>query len=195
MRKIVLLLAIGCVASPAAAQIKALDKVNGFLSKLTGRPVAGGPAAPAVSAPSASIVVPSAEQVATMGRTLASNVAADIAADRQAAHGLIADLVTTSACATDGRAWNRFNRVNEKPITYTTDNTNSVPMLKTRYHNKSQCLDVIRIDDWAKPAKNALTFKVRLISPQSDEATYQNFTLVRQPSNEWMVRDIGGTYA
>lgn len=196
MRKALLIIPlILCSSAPVFGQLKALDKVNGFLGRITGTPVANRPSSSPQMTPSSAIVEPTSEQITSMGKAISASVTAAIAADRQSAAQLIADLVKTSACATDGRAWNKFNRVNEKPRTYTTDNRNSVPMLQTQYHNKSQCLDVIRIDEWSKPAKNALQFKVRMISAQSDEVASQTFLLVRQPTNEWQVRDIGGTYA
>lgn len=195
MRKVFIIVPLILSSAPAFGQLKALEKVNSFLGRITGTSLAGRPSSSPQMTPSSAIVEPSAEQSSSMSKAISASVAAAIAADRQSAAQLIADLVKTSACATDGRAWNKFNRVNEKPRTYTTDNRNSVPMLQTQYHNKAQCLDVIRIDEWSKPAKNALHFKVRMISAQSDEAASQTFLLVRQPTNEWQVRDIGGTYA
>jgi len=133
----------------------------------------------------------SAEQKAAMAQAIRSPVQEQIAADREEAESLIAEIVTTSACAINDSAWNHLNRSRETPRTLASYSTGVSPVGQTQFHQKDQCLDVLRITNWSKPARNALTFEVQLMSAQSDEAKRQAFTLVRDNGGQWLVRAIG----
>ena len=112
-----------------------------------------------------------------------------IAADRAEASALIRTVIVTGACATAPEAWNATNRYHMAPQSGW-DNTR-VPMFGLRYHDKSRCLDVARITDWAKPALNALRFRVYYLAADSGEASSQGFELQKSSDGQWLIREIG----
>ena len=187
--KIPAALAVLMLANPAAGQIKELEGLNRFLSKITGVPVPKTASSNDVSVPSGSLATPTPSQVETFEKAIAASVQADIQTNKNEAADLISLIVQTSACATSGPAWNRLNRVSESPQNHTYGLYS--PMRNMQYHNKTSCLDVIRIDKWAKPAKNALSFRVQLISGQSDEAASLAFVLVKSMEGQWLIKSIG----
>lgn len=189
MKKVIVAIVMAGVAGQVSAQ-GILGKANDFLGRLNTsmHGAAGGPVSR--SAPLA-VNQQSAEQQAGQAQALATPVQAQIAADRTEAKPLIEKIVTISACATNDTAWNALNRYAEHPTSWSS-NINEVSLIPwTKYHPKNRCLDVLRITNWQKPAKNALSFKVYLISAQSDEAKEQSFTLIKADDGEWMVRSIG----
>ena len=61
------------------------------------------------------------------------------------------------------------------------------PMITTRYHNKSACLTVVRIQGVNAPALNALRFEVVYLAEDSGESNIQRYELVKQPDGQWLV--------
>lgn len=59
-----------------------------------------------------------------------------------------------------------------------------IPLMK--YHDKSTCATVLRIQGWNMPAKNALQFEVVYISDSSGESTKGNYELIKQSSGQWL---------
>lgn len=115
-----------------------------------------------------------------------------IAAHRAAAAPLIRQVLATLSCARDSAALNSLNRQHLSPRTFRPPFYNSlIPMQNLDYHDKSTCLDVVRLTDWTKPANNALKFEAHYISPQSGEAKQQTFELQKGSDGQWMIRNIG----
>lgn len=132
-------------------------------------------------------------QTAAIDRLLAQPLQdARIATDRADAMPLIRTVLSTASCATADGAWNAVNRFHMTPKTFGSGyNSFYVPMADMRYHDKSRCLDVIRLTDWTKPANNALTFQAYYLAADSGEAKRQTFELQKSSEGQWMIRKIG----
>ncbi|MCL2345607.1 MAG: hypothetical protein FWC58_07110 [Desulfobulbus sp.] len=61
------------------------------------------------------------------------------------------------------------------------------PLITMQYH-KSGCLNPIRVAGWEKKSANALSFIVDYVSPQSEESVRRNYTVIQQPTGEWLFR-------
>lgn len=59
------------------------------------------------------------------------------------------------------------------------------PLIGMKYH-KSGCLNVTSISGVRKLSKNAIYFKVKYTSPQSDESTIRKYKAIKQESGEWL---------
>jgi hypothetical protein len=59
-------------------------------------------------------------------------------------------------------------------------------MASLHYHPKSQCLTVVRLDNWSMPARNALAFRAVYISEASGEGRDRTYELVKQPDGAWL---------
>jgi hypothetical protein len=60
------------------------------------------------------------------------------------------------------------------------------PLPTMKYHDKSTCATVLRIQGWKMPAKNALQFEVVYISDSSGESNKRNHELIKQSSGQWL---------
>lgn len=60
-------------------------------------------------------------------------------------------------------------------------------MTSTKYHDKSACLTVLRIQGVTAPALNALRFEVVYLAEDSGESNIQQYELVKQPDAQWLV--------
>ena len=141
--------------------------------------------------PPASTVQPTSKQTAET-QALLENVTAtpELKADFAEASNLVERLVQTSACATNNSAWNSLNRVHQKPQSWPAYRRDYVARSTDSYHDTSTCHDIVRIVDLSKPAANALKFTAYYISPSSERASRQTFTLVKNSNGEWLVRNI-----
>lgn len=192
--KIKLVLGGALVAATVIAPVQAQNGFLGKLLKQVARPVTAfsGGSSPQVAARPAATVQPSAEQVAALhAAVLAKQPNPQIAKDVQDAMPLIERLAQTGACAVDTGAWNAFNREAVRPTTWHDGLYMHLPRSGDQYHDGRYCLDVLRITDYAKPAANALSFKVYYISPQSQRARRQTFELMRSTEGPWQVKEIG----
>jgi hypothetical protein len=61
------------------------------------------------------------------------------------------------------------------------------PMLGMNYHPKSQCLGVVRIDNWKMTAKNAFSFRAVFVSEASAESRSIHYEMVKQPDGAWLL--------
>ena len=175
--------------SPAQAQDSIFGKLLKQVSRATGPTTAGAAGQPLLR-PSAT-VQPTAEQTASLrAALLVKQPNTQIAQDVRDANALIERLAQTGACAVNNNAWNAFNRESVSPTNWN-NAYGYVPRDGDQYHDGRYCLDVIRITDYAKPAANALSFKVYFISPQSQRATHQTFELLRSTEGPWLVKSIG----
>ena len=55
-----------------------------------------------------------------------------------------------------------------------------------KYHPKSKCVSVSRVDDIKQVAKNALEYRVTYESDVSGETYIANYAMVRQPDGVWL---------
>jgi hypothetical protein len=184
-KKIFAIIALLSVTEPAVAQTM-LDK---FIGKLTKR----GSGQPALQEGGSNLAGMTTAQGAEIDRLLAQPMQnANLTADRQVAMPVIRTMVATAACASAGEAWNTRNRLMMRPQTFRGYVPAITPMLRTQYHDKSKCMDVVRIGDWSKPAANALKFRAYFVAGDSGEAANVTFELQRSSEGEWLVRDFGG---
>ncbi|WP_174279099.1 hypothetical protein [Sphingomonas bacterium] len=176
------------VAAPAPAQTM-LDKL---LQKITKPKGSNTQAGTPTTAPPAALATISPEQGAAIDRLLATPLQErGVAAARAGAQPLIHRLIATGACARMSDAWNALNRDALVPYTYHEPFSGElVPMGNLQYHDKTHCLDVVRIADWSMPAANALRFRAYYIAADSNEAKGQTFE-VQQQDGRWMLRTIG----
>lgn len=63
------------------------------------------------------------------------------------------------------------------------------PNLSTQYHDRSICMDVVRLQGWSKPARNALKFEAVFEAADSGESTKGNYLLIRQSDGVWLFRE------
>ena len=104
---------------------------------------------------------------------------------------LIRAVVVIGACATASDAWNAVNRYSMTPQTYHAPFSGElVPMGSLKYHDRRQCLDVLRLGGWSKPAANALTFRAYYIAAESREAKGQTFDWQKM-DGQGRIRNIG----
>lgn len=62
-----------------------------------------------------------------------------------------------------------------------------MPMWRTQYHPRSNCLTVTRLDSWKMLARNALTFRAVFVSEESSESTQVVYEMRRQPDGVWLL--------
>nr|WP_273264915.1 hypothetical protein [Pseudomonas sp.] len=65
-------------------------------------------------------------------------------------------------------------------------NTSYAPMMPMRYHDRSKCVSVAKIQGWFMPAKNALQFEIVYISEISGEVQKRGHEVVKQTNGEWL---------
>lgn len=179
-----------CISASAGAQ-SFVDRLNAKLNKWGGTATGTQQAAPAA------LLAPiSPSQSAAIDQLLAQPIDdQQIAADRREALPLIKILLSTGACARDEGAWNATNRYQLEPTTFTGGLPWLVPDKQTKYHDQSKCMDVVRLVDWSKPARNALRFRAYYIAEDSGEAGNQKFEIQKGSDGQWLIRDIGwGTF-
>jgi len=63
-----------------------------------------------------------------------------------------------------------------------------MPMRAMNYHDRSQCLEVLRVHGWTMPADNALQFEVAYKAADSGEAAKTQHEMLRQPDGSWLFR-------
>lgn len=179
-------LVITTAAAPAGAQ-SFLDKVTGKLAKWSGAATSTPQGAPS------SLLAPiTPAQSAAIDRLLAEPLDdPEVAADRAQAAPVIRMVLETGACARMDGAWNATNRYQLEPGTFDEGLPWLVPNKNTKYHDQSKCLDVVRLTEWSKPAKNALRFRGFYVADDSGEAGDQKFELQKGSDGQWLIRSIG----
>jgi len=98
---------------------------------------------------------------------------------------VISEFIGMNSCITNynGSMLNRYAAPGKR---YASNNYIGAPAPQMRYHNKTSCASVLRIQDWKMPARNALRFEVSYISDTSGEVIKGNHEVVKQPSGEWL---------
>jgi hypothetical protein len=66
-----------------------------------------------------------------------------------------------------------------------------IPIASMKYHPKGVCVGIYRMENWALAAKNALSFTVHYLSAESGEGIRINYVFVKQPTGEWLARNMG----
>lgn len=188
------LLALAAVPVPAVGQTMLDRLLNAATKKKATPPAAQAPVATGRPAGEGSVLASAtlAQQAALDRLVVAPLQDPAIAGDRAAAAPLIRTLVATGACATNGAAWNALNRQRLEPKTYYGNwaEANVTPMFAMRYHDKRRCLDVARLGDWSKPARNALAFRARYVSEASGEAGTLLFVMQKDADGTWLLREL-----
>ena len=190
MKKFITAVFIGLSATQASA-----DPLNGLLRTINR--VAGGVTTMASGQTSLTGVrVPAnAADVASMKTALDRAVAPRTAATRSlaAARPVVERLLMTMACATSAKALHSLNRDRLTPQTYTSvdDDLNYTAMglgsLMT--HDRSNCMQVVRVAGLQRPTSNSLSIRTYFVSPSSGEARNVT-TSFRLMDGAWLIDKI-----
>ena len=65
-------------------------------------------------------------------------------------------------------------------------NTAYAPMMSMKYHDRSRCVTVAKLQGWYMPARNALQFEIVYVSEMSGEVKKRGHEVVKQPNGEWL---------
>lgn len=65
-------------------------------------------------------------------------------------------------------------------------NTSYAPMMSMKYHDRSKCVTVAKLQGWSMPARNALQFEIVYVSEISGEVKKRGHEVVKQPNGEWL---------
>lgn len=175
------------VLSLSVGQVQAqnlLERINQGLERAN-RVLAGG-SAPAATASTGSVVggSPSEAQLQRIANAMnAPGKPAEVEVMYQEAKGLIGEILLTTSCnfSSPGRMLERHKApTGHLALWPATQNM--------QYHNRSQCVDVQRVDAWKVEARNAFSFRVQFVSEQSGESEEAFFTLSKQPDGVWMIQ-------
>ncbi len=170
---------------------KALEQMNNSLAE-TNRALAGGATPVSTSSPAAKsqtlagLARIAPEQRAAITERLAQTQPnQDLQQSIAEAKTTIQPFLERASCITtwNGSSLNIFAAPGANFGTY------SAPNLRTQYHDRSTCMDVVRLQGWSKPAKNALKFEAVFEAADSGESTKGNYLLIRQPDGVWLFRE------
>ncbi len=185
-RSIIAAIALSGTATPAVSQTY-LDQL---INKITKKKGTTGASASAATGGRFSTPIDPA-QTATIDKLLAQPLQDPaVTADRAEAAPLIRILLATGTCALQSEAWNMTNRYRLTPQSFSGYLPWLTPNANTKYHDQTKCLDVQRIADWSKPAKNALRFRAWYVAADSGEAGNQRFELQKASDGTWVIRDV-----
>ena len=147
------------------------------------------PAAPSPSGARRNLAPISAQQQAKIRSALAGKGLKDERAKQNLSEAseTISAFLENVGCipASDGGGLNVF----AAPGHRFSPNGFASPMLSTRYHDKSACLSVVRIQGVTAPALNALRFEVVYLADDSGESTIKHHELVKQPDGQWLFNE------
>ncbi len=180
--KILVVVAIILGGGQAQAQ-NLLEKINQGLERAN-RVLAGGGPSAAVSSGNAMGASPSEAQLQRIASAMnVSGKPVEVEVMYQEAKGLIGEILLTTSCifSSPGRMLAKHKAPQGVLDIW------SVAM-NMQYHNRSQCVDVQRVDAWKVEARNAFSFRVQFVSEQSGESQEAFFTLSKQPDGVWMIQ-------
>jgi hypothetical protein len=63
------------------------------------------------------------------------------------------------------------------------------PMMPMHYHDRNQCVDVVRFQGWTRLAANAYQFQVVYLASDSKESWIDHHTIVRQSDGAWLFKE------
>lgn len=165
---------------------KSLEQVNGALEE-TNRALAGQPATVTLvnSPPSAGVARITDGQRSAISQRLASpQTNAELQEAIRQATSTIQPLLERVSCISN---YNQSILTKFAAPGYAFGIGHVLPMIRMQYHDKATCLDVVRLQGWSMPARNALKFEVVFEAPDSGESMKNDYTLVRQPDGVWLV--------
>lgn len=163
----------GCVAE----MTKTLEDVNAALAKPLTK-------SPSLNSKHLARITP--EQVAKVDSSLTVKIDdSRISTAIQEASGNIKEMVKITACFT-GISQQRNSPYTKYGAPGSGNHLDASPMYLLKYHNKTYCLDVVRIHGWKMLANNALEFEVILHAEDSGEGGRVRAIIVKQPSGEWL---------
>ncbi|MDM0111612.1 hypothetical protein QTI66_05595 [Variovorax sp. J22R133] len=108
-----------------------------------------------------------------------------IAEARREASSNISKLLRIMSCTPQGEYPQRYLNSMAAPGANVT--LYPPPAGTMRYHPKSQCLTVTRLDGWRMQAKNALQFRAVYTSDASGESSNDTYTFIKQPDGFWLL--------
>lgn len=129
---------------------------------------------------------PTADQVQMLKGHLGSRTGdAALLQARQEAASYIERAVMGMACQPKAGASSSFMNSMMAPNTM---NMTYFPSIRQgmQYDTGARCLDVVRIDGWSMPARNALNFRAVFSSKASGESGSRSFQMVKQPEGVWL---------
>ena len=96
--------------------------------------------------------------------------------------------IATHACLDgyDASVLNAYANVGKKFPAYNYVNAPMPPMLAGNEHERNQCLDVVRINNW-RLKNNTLVFDATYQSTLSQKASKQEHKMVKQADGEWLI--------
>jgi hypothetical protein len=100
----------------------------------------------------------------------------------------IAAFIGQLACVVDTTGANALNAHAAPGIDLHNRYVGLHPMRLARYHDKSTCMSVSRVQGWKAPANNALQFEVVYKADDSGEISKLSHEAVRQPDGVWLFR-------
>lgn len=107
----------------------------------------------------------------------------DIAPSVQEAGAAGSSVLTFLSC---GATWRSMKPLATEGRLQSNMAVNPLPFDRAEYHPKDLCMDVTRIDGWAMPARNALTFVANFESRESGERARIRFEMVKQSDGRWL---------
>ncbi|MEI7870389.1 MAG: hypothetical protein WCI11_21135 [Candidatus Methylumidiphilus sp.] len=182
-----IILACTAIALSVSGCTSTLKDINGGLSTINNglSTVNSGRYSKSIPQQSNNALITSSQQVSLQSnlkqKTLDKNIDSAIIESSP----VIADFITINSCITgyDGSQLNRY----AAPVKlYPNNNYNGAPIPQMRYHNKTSCATVLRVQGWKMPARNALQFEVSYISDTSGEVVKGSYEVVKQPNGEWL---------
>lgn len=129
---------------------------------------------------------PSDQQIAQLAAALqAPGKPSDVQQMFEEGRQVVGEVLLLSSCYTGWdiqRPLGRYAAPDAVPGAFAT----TMAMLK--YHPKSQCLTVQRVDDWQIKARNAFAFRALYVSDASGESRAIRYEFVKQPDGVWLLR-------
>jgi hypothetical protein len=177
-------LAFAAATLTTACSSQQLADFNQAMKPKAGQPAPAAPATPAGG--SVRGYEPSTEQVQALKRHIGTGTGdAAMAQARQEAATHIERAVMGHACQPKAGAGGAFMNTMMAPNTMNMLYFPS-PRQGMHYDTGSQCLDVVRVDGWTMPARNALNFRAVFASKASGEGASRSYQMVKQPEGAWL---------
>ena len=102
-------------------------------------------------------------------------------------------VVSVSACGVGSEevAWKSMGRWVDPDTNFLQTNL-ALAISRTRYHPRSACMTILRIDNWSMPANNAVSFRVQFVSDVSNETVPISYLFRANEEGTWLLSRIPG---
>jgi len=183
MRFLASISTLTCIAlvCGCAQQLEQVKQVNQALSTINGAPRGG-------NQPMNGGLQPTPSQTAAIDSQLSGPMGdKNIAEARKEAAANISKLLNIMSCTPPGSYPSAYLTPMKAPGSNAT--LHVPPTAHMRYHPKSQCLTVSRLDGWRMQAKNAFQFRAVYSSDASGEGASYGYTFIKQPDGAWLLGD------